>query len=237
METALVIKTFSIATLACAMLALGCLPCIAGLISDSKTIKLPTPSFIGPPLEETLKARRSVRDYSDKPVELAELSQLLYAAQGITGKSGSYKLRSSPSAGALYPMELYVFAHNVNGIKPGLYHYDPVNHSLSLIKKGNLADDLMRAGLRQGPLSDAALVIVLTAFPERTTKKYGNRGEGYVLMEAGHIGQNVLLQAVSLGLGAVPIGAFDDKKLNRLMDIKEGSGQTPLYLQAVGAIR
>jgi SagB-type dehydrogenase family enzyme len=199
-------------------------------------VSLPKPDFNGMSLEDTVKKRRSVRNYSKKPVDMASLSQLLFSAQGITGETYGTKLRTAPSAGALYPIELYVFVHDVEGLKQGLYHYSPFDHSLTRLKEGNLRKAVMNAGLRQEMLKDANLVFALSAVPARTTWKYGQRGYRYIYMESGHIAENILLQAVSLGLGAVPVGAFLDKELDRLLGI-DGKSEISLFLVAVGTVR
>jgi SagB-type dehydrogenase family enzyme len=199
-------------------------------------ISLPKPDFKGNALEDILKKRRSVRNYSKEPVDMASLSQLLFSAQGITGETYGTKLRTAPSAGALYPIELYVFVHDIQGLKQGLYHYSPFDHSLTLIKEGNLRKAIMNAGLKQEMLKDANLVFALSAIPARTTWKYGQRGYRYIYMEAGHIAENILLQAVSLGLGAVPVGAFADKELDVLLGI-DGKSEISLFLIAVGTVQ
>jgi SagB-type dehydrogenase family enzyme len=197
-------------------------------------IRLPEPRPGGLRFEEALRKRRSVREYSGRPVSMGELSQILFAAQGITGESHGRKLRTAPSAGALYPMEIYVIAHTVKGLEPGIYHYDPFGHVLELRESGDMRRALSGAGLGQSALREAAFVIACAAVPGRTTAKYGERGYRYVLIETGHVGQNVLLQAVSLGLAAVPIGAFNDAELGRLLGI-DGKREAALYLIAVGA--
>jgi SagB-type dehydrogenase family enzyme len=199
-------------------------------------ISLPAADHNGLTVEEAMRKRRSVRNYSRGAVDLAGLSQLLFAAQGITGRTYGTKLRTAPSAGALFPIELYVFAHNVEDLPPGLYHYDPEGHWLTQLKKGDFSAAVMGAGLKQEMLEEAALVIVLTAVPVRTTWKYGERGFRYIYMEAGHIAENVLLQAASLGLGAVPVGAFLDDRLDGLLDV-DGREEISLYLMAVGKPR
>ncbi len=225
-----------------ALLLLGCLE--GGPEGNAHTVgnhhtgermaaALPAPDLEGLTLERALRKRRSVREFSREPVSLQELSQLLFSAQGITGSLHGKRLRTAPSAGALYPIEVYVFAHAVEGLEPGLYHYDPSGHSLASVKTADMRKVVSEAGLGQASLRDAALVIALTGVPERTTVKYGKRGEGYVMIEAGHIAQNVLLQAVSLGLGAVPVGAFYDDRLNALLEI-DGGKENSLYLIAVG---
>jgi SagB-type dehydrogenase family enzyme len=194
------------------------------------TTKLPAPKFRSTvSIEETLATRRSIRDYSGKPLTLEELSQLLWAAQGITAAWGA---RTAPSAGALYPLEVYALAGNVQGLAPGVYRYVPKDHELVQMATGDLRAQLAGAALGQDSVRTAALALVFTAVPARTTGKYGERGHRYVLMEAGHAAQNVHLQAVALGLGTVPVGAFDDQKVTTLLNLPKG--ETPLYIIPVG---
>lgn len=199
-------------------------------------VALPKPDFKGMAFEDTLKKRRSVRNYARKPIDLASLSQLLFSAQGITDETYTTKLRTAPSAGALYPIEIYVFAHSVEGLRQGLYHYNPFDHTLTRLKEGDLRKAVMNTGLRQEMLKDANLVFALSGIPARTTWKYGQRGYRYMYMEAGHIAENILLQAVSLGLGAVPVGAFIDEELDGLLSI-DGKSEMSLFLVAVGTVR
>jgi SagB-type dehydrogenase family enzyme len=196
-------------------------------------VKLPTPEFRGISVEEALRKRRSVREYSKKPLTLSEISQLLWAAQGITGKIYKTLLRTSPSAGALYPFEIYIFANDVKNLKSGIYHFSVREHSLVLIKEGDFRDKLLRASLEQEMVRDAAAVFVLSAIFDRTRSKYGERGYRYVYMEAGHISQNIYLQATSLGLGTVVVGAFIDDKINELVGI-DGRKEAVIAIQPVG---
>ncbi|MCM8818387.1 MAG: SagB/ThcOx family dehydrogenase [Candidatus Omnitrophica bacterium] len=182
-------------------------------------INLPKPDFKGKiSVEEALKTRRSIRTYKAAPLTLKELSQILWACDGKTADWGG---RTAPSAGATYPLEIYVVVGNVEGIKPGLYHYEVDTHSLTLIKEGDLRAQLSNAALNQTSIKNAAFVIVISGIFERTTARYGKRGERYVFMEVGHCGQNIHLQAESLGLGTVMIGAFEDEKVKRVLGIKE----------------
>jgi SagB-type dehydrogenase family enzyme len=183
-------------------------------------------------VEKAINQRRSVRDYVNDSLTLAEIAQLLWAAQGITDEATGK--RAAPSAGATYPLEIYLLAGNVDGLSPGLYHYRPHDHDLILLKQGALQDPLGEAALDQESVKDAAAVILFTAVYERTTQKYGERGIRYVHIETGHAAQNVFLQAGALGLGTVVIGAFDDQSLRELMSLKEG--EHPLYLMPVGRI-
>jgi SagB-type dehydrogenase family enzyme len=191
-------------------------------------IRLPEPDTTGRvTVEQTLQHRRSVRAYAAQPLTLREVGQLLWAAQGVTGEG---VLRTSPSAGATYPMELYLVCGSVTGLEPGLYHYRPDGHSLTLLGRGDLRQKLADSALGQGSIKTAAAVLILAAQYERTTKRYGERGTRYVHMEAGHIGENVHLQCEALGLGTVMIGAFQDEKVKRLLGIAE----EPLYIMPVG---
>ncbi len=192
-------------------------------------IQLPEPSKSGKmTLEEALYLRRSVREFSDKPLNLNELSQLLWASQGKV-KSGR---RSAPSAGALYPLEIYVVCGNVKGLSPAVYRYDLKKHSLHKVVDGDKRGPLASAALGQYWVRNAPVSIVITAVFERTTRKYGERGIRYVFMEVGHVGQNILLQAVAIKLGAVPVGAFYDEEVKRVLNISEN--EQPLYIISVG---
>ena len=206
------------------------------VVSQDQPIDLPEPALKGLSVEEAIVARRSVRSYSEDSLSMAELSQILFAAQGITGRRGDFALRSAPSAGGTYPIEVYAFADRIEGLAPGIYHYVPEGHALELIKAGSHGKSLARACLGQSMPEEAALSLVLTAVPERTTSRYGERGIRYVHMEAGHVSQNVCLECASLGLGAVPIGAYDDRQLDRLIGI-DGEEEIALYVNSIGRIR
>jgi SagB-type dehydrogenase family enzyme len=201
----------------------------------TKQIKLKKPEYRGKPFEETLRNRRSVRNYSSKKISLDQLSQLFFAAQGITGKIYGHPLRTAPSAGALYPFELYVAVINVKGLQQGLYHYAIREHALELVKKGDFSSQLTAAGLQQEMLGESDVTFVLTAIFDRARHKYKERGFRYVYIEAGHISQNIALQAVSLGLGSVTVGAFLDDKVNELIGV-DGLKEAAIYLHAVGTL-
>jgi SagB-type dehydrogenase family enzyme len=187
-------------------------------------IALPAPRLKGEmSLEETLTARRSVRQFTDGELTLEELSQLLWAAQGITVDWGG---RTAPSAGALYPLEVYVATAD------RLYHYVPQGHKAVVESRADLRGELWRAGLSQNAIREAPAVFVITAVYARTAKKYGERAERYVKLEAGHAGQNLVLQAVALGLGGVTIGAFYDDQVQRALSLP--SDHEPLYLIPIG---
>ncbi len=197
------------------------------------TVTLPEPQYDSETsVEEALRERRSVRSYADQPLTLAEISQLLWAAQGITSLDGK---RTAPSAGALYPLEVYVVAGMVDDLAPGIYRYQPREHRLIMIAAGDLRGALQASALNQAPVRDAPVDIVISAVPERTTGKYGDRGIRYIHMEAGHAAQNIYLQAESLELGTVTIGAFDDAGVKGVVNMTET--EIPLYIIPVGRKR
>ena len=198
--------------------------------TEVTTIKLPESKYDSDTsVEEAMLKRRSVRSYKDEPLTISELSQLLWAAQGITDPDG---LRTAPSAGALYPLEVYVAVGNVTDLPSGIYKYNPHEHELLIITEGDIRDELSDVALGQASVGNGAVVIVFAAVYERTTIKYGERGIRYVHMEAGHAAQNIYLQAESLNLGTVVAGAFDDNDVKAIMNMKEN--EQPLYLMPVG---
>lgn len=184
-----------------------------------EAIPLPPVEPGGLSLEEAIRRRRSVREYSDEPLSLEELARLLFYGLGVTG-SLEYK-RAAPTAGGLTPIEAYAVANNVEGLERGLYHYDAINHRLHLLQRGDLRRRTAEACLHQDFLADAATVLVLTAVHRRTAWKYGERAYRYVLLDAGHAAENIQLEAAALGLGSCPIGAFFDDELNRLLGLAE----------------
>jgi SagB-type dehydrogenase family enzyme len=204
-------------------------------------IKLPSPQLKGKvSLEETILRRRSVRRYRREPLDLPQLSQILWSAQGITGTTG---LRAAPSAGATYPLEIFVVvgkqgiiaseakqAHEE--LQAGIYHYVADSHSLSLHKPADSRPDLARAALDQEFIIDAPVDIVICALYHRTSYRYGKRGERYVHIEAGHVGENIHLQAVALGLATVEVGAFHDEEVREVLGVEEQI--KPLYIMPVG---
>ena len=197
---------------------------------DAMKIVLPQPAQDSDTsIEQALLGRRSVRDYSAEAITLAQLSQLLWAAQGITNPSG---WRTAPSAGGLYPLKVYVVIGNVEGVDAGIYEYEPGNHTLKKIKDGDQRQSLMQAGLGQGWIGQGAIDIVITAIYEITTSKYGDRGVMYVHMEAGHAAQNICLQAVGLKLGTVTVGAFENEKVQGVLGVPDD--EVPLYIMPVG---
>ncbi len=199
-------------------------------VRNGEAIHLPEPRYESrTSVEEALAGRRSVREYSDEALTLQELSQLLWAAQGITGERG---FRTAPSAGALYPLEIYVVAGNVEELTAGVYLYSPREHQLLHIVAGDRREELCRAALDQECVKDGAVDLVIMGVYERTTGKYGDRGVRYVHMEAGHAAQNVYLQAESLELGTVVVGGFEDDPVSEVVGAKKD--EIPLYIVPIG---
>jgi SagB-type dehydrogenase family enzyme len=198
--------------------------------ASTGAISLPQPVYSGIySLEECLKKRRSIRSYSGAYLTLAEVSQLLWAAQGLTDAGGG---RTAPSAGALYPLEVYLTASRVEDLAAGVYRYRPADHGLAPLKQGNIMSDLSSAALSQPAVKNAPVCLIIAAVYERTAKKYGDRAERYAILEAGHAAQNVCLQAVALDLGVVTIGAFDDQRVKKAIGLQDS--ESPLYLLPVG---
>lgn len=193
-------------------------------------IVLPEPSYEGDiSVEAALLQRRSVWSYTDEALTLPEVAQLLWAAQGINGPGGR---RTAPSAGALYPLEVYLVVGNVAGLEAGVYRYEPQPHELVRILSGEQREALSQAALDQSNVREGAIDVVITAIYERTTQKYGERGIRYVHLEAGHAAENMYLQAVSLGLGMVVVGAFHDDQVQEVLNLPEDA--EPLYIIPVG---
>lgn len=189
------------------------------------TIDLPEPRPTGPlSLEEAIAGRRSLRDYTEELLTRQDLSQLLWAAQGLTEQGG--RGRAAPSAGGTYPLELYVVSPD------GLFHYVADGHLLEQLSGDDLRRPLAEAALGQEHVAEGAAVFVMAAVFERTAQRYGDRAERYVKLEAGHAAQNILLQAVALELGAVPVGAFGDEQVQELLGLP--ADQIPLYVIPVG---
>ncbi len=211
--------------------ATGALSITSDAVDNTQdTIKLPGPVYDGKTsLEKALKERRSIRQYKNLPITLSDISQLLWAAQGISGSGGR---RTAPSAGALYPLEVYVVAGNVSDLPAGIYLYKPRDHGLLKIADGDKRIELSKAALSQSSIKQAAAVLVLSAVYERVTIKYGERGIRYVHMEAGHAAQNVFLEATALDLGTVVIGAFRDEQVSSILHLPDR--EQPLYIMPVG---
>lgn len=199
----------------------------------SNQIRLPSPNQKGSiSLEEAISLRRSVRDFTSEPVSQSELSQILWSAQGINDRWWGY--RTVPSAGATYPLEVFVVCgqNSVEGIEEGIYHYNIASHSLTCHHQRDVRLDLARAALNQEFIYEASIDIVICVLYQRTTSTYGQRGERYVHMEVGHAGQNIYLQAVALGLATVAVGAFNDERVREVLQLDKQ--YQPLYIMPIG---
>ena len=194
-------------------------------------MKLPVPKNDGRlSLESMLATRRTVREYkSEKSLHLSDLAQLLWSGQGVTSPQ---EYRTAPSAAALYPIDLYVVAGLVDGLDAGIYRYLPSSHELAAVSEGDRREDVVAVSFDHGWMADCPAHIVLNLMVDRMTPKFGELGLRFALLEVGHIAQNLLLQAVSLGLGAAPICAYDGGKLKTVLGL--GEADDPAYLITVG---
>jgi SagB-type dehydrogenase family enzyme len=198
-----------------------------------ETFKLPPPDRQGDiSLEETIACRRSIRHFSAKPVTLPQLSQVLWAAQGITDTPMAY--RTIPSAGATYPLEIVVACgqRTIDDIDAGIYQYNRESHSLTHYHQGDVRLELASASLNQDCIYEAPADIIICAVYSRTLKRYGERGERYVHIEVGHAGQNIYLQAAALGLATVAIGSFNDEMVKKILRLDKQ--YQPLYIMPLG---
>ncbi len=201
-----------------------------GTCMELRPVQLPQPRLESTvSLEQAIKGRRSVREYRNSTLTLADAGQLLWAAQGVTSRGG---FRSAPSAGALYPLEVYLVAGQVEKIPAGIYRYRPARHLLEPVAGGDKRRRLCDAALGQDWVRTAPAVIVIAAIYSRTSGKYGSRGTRYVHLEAGCAAENVSLQATALGLGTVLVGAFDDGEVQRVLSLPRE--ETPLCIIPVG---
>lgn len=230
------LRICSVATMLATASVLGCLDLTGAdtQVHDAgEHIDLPEPRRDGDlPVERALAMRRSVREYTDAPLSLAALAQLAWAAQGTTDPAG---YRTAPSAGALYPLELYVVAGEVLGLEAGVYRYRPEEHRLVRHAGGDVRGAVARAALLQAWIADAPAILVLVGVVERSAGKYGDRAPRYVHIEVGHAAQNVYLQAEALGLGTCIVGAFHDRQLKRVLALPEA--ETPFALLPLGSPR
>jgi len=190
----------------------------------------------GAPLYSLLQQRRSERNFRGKALSGSKLSQVIWAAQGITLATEYHQFRTAPSAGGLFPIETYCVINNVDGFKPGVYHYQVPYHTLVLLKEGDFGLELARAALGQKMLRDASFNLVWSAMIERSKWKYEQRAYRYIYLDAGHIAQNTALAAVSCGLGSCQVGAFFDEEVNRILEV-DGVDEFAVYMSAVGETR
>lgn len=201
---------------------------------EAELLPLPAPQESGgPSLWAVLKGRRSHRRFTGTPLALADLSQLLWAAQGITRRTRGFGFRAAPSAGALYPVETYVVAREVTDMAAGVYHYNIPRHALDRLRAGDFSRDLARAALDQAMVSHAPVTFAWTAVVARSKWKYLQRAYRYVYLDAGHLAENLMLAAEGLGLGSCGIGAIYDEEVNQILEV-DGSAETAVYLCVVG---
>ena len=203
-----------------------------GKENDQRTSLPPVESKGELSLEEAIQLRRSVREFGRRTLALEDISQLLWAAQGITARGG---FRTAPSAGALYPLEVYVVAGDVEGLSAGIYRYQPETHELVHVASGDLRKPLASAARGQSWVRRAPAVLVIASVYKRTMGKYGQRGRRYAHIEVGHAAQNVYLQAAARGLGTVLVGAFDDEEVQDVLGLPPD--HEPLGLMPVGRKR
>jgi SagB-type dehydrogenase family enzyme len=185
------------------------------------------------PLVELLKRRRSLRSFSSRPIEVNDLAFLLWASTGIQRRENGHEFRTVPSAGALYPIETYLVANNVDGLEKGLYHYNIRIHALEELRIGDLAEETSHASLDQEMCANASVVFIWTAVFQRSKWKYAERAYRYVYLDAGHIAQNLALSAISIGMGTCQIAAFYDDEINEIIGI-DGEEESAVYLSVAG---
>lgn len=193
-------------------------------------------------VEDTIKNRRSIREYSGKSLNVNELSKLLYFSYGITGSIAipiapelSQLFRAAPSGGALYPLEIYPVVFNVADLEKGVYHYNVRNHLLEVVKKGDFRKEMGELNTSEDIMEKANVLFLITAIFRRVTYKYNDRGYRFILAEAGHVGQNISLMATTMGLGSVMIGGYLDDEVNRFLGI-DGVNEAIIYSAAIGKI-
>jgi len=211
----------------------GCAQEPPGEEPAAEVIPLPPPDLSGAvSVEEAIRSRRSIRSFRSDGLDLSVISQLLWAAQGITDDRG---LRSAPSAGATHPIEVLVAVGTGEVLTAGIYRYQPEDHVLLRIGTGDRRERLARTALNQMWMADAPISLVLVADFSRTTARYGDRGRRYVHMEVGHVAQNLYLQAQALELGTTVVGAFREEEVAELLGL--AAGEEPLAILPVGVPR
>jgi SagB-type dehydrogenase family enzyme len=189
----------------------------------------------GLPTAQAIATRRSIRSYEPTPMSLDQLSRLLYLSGGITSRLHGNARRAAPSSGALYPIEIYPVIHRVEGVEPGVYHYDIRSHGLEQLRAGDFRAHVVQQGIAQEFLGDCGVVLFVTMILQRMRPKYQDRSYRYGLLEAGHVGENAYLAATSMGLGACGVGAFMDDAINEMLGV-DGVEEAVVYMLAAGNV-
>ncbi|HPQ19596.1 MAG TPA: SagB/ThcOx family dehydrogenase [bacterium] len=203
-------------------------------MKEQKIIKLPKPENISKiSIEEALLKRRSIREYKDEALTIKEVSQILWSAQGIT--EPKKKFRTAPSAGAIFPLNIYLVVNKVENIEKGIYKYLPETHEIIQFLNEDKREDIYKACLQQSCIKNGAIIIVITGNFEKIKKRYSERGVRYTYIEVGHCSQNIYLQCVSLNLGTVAVGAFYDEEVKKILKLPDE--EEPLYLMPIGKIK
>jgi SagB-type dehydrogenase family enzyme len=189
------------------------------------------------PLAEVIRERRTHARLTERPLSMAELGAILHCCYGVNRETSAYRrpLRTIPSAGAVYPLEIFFHSRVVSGLPPGLYHYHPVRHEVSRVAEGDQTAKIASALIQKQYAVTTSMILLIGAMFERTTIKYGDRGYRFVLLEAGHAAQNICLAASALGLGCVPIGGYLDRRIDSLLGF-DGLTQSVVYMTAVGGV-
>lgn len=200
---------------------------------DDEFIKFSKPLDLETHLSSTIKKRKSHREYKNEPMSLDELGTILWHSYGIRENTRDFPYRNVPSAGALYPLEIYIYANMIDQLEKGIYHYNIMDNGLECLTTGEFGDYLAGACLGQRFVKQGAAVIFLTAFFRRNMAKYGHRGMRYILLDAGHIAQNAILCSEALGFGTCCVGAFFDDEINAMLGI-DGVEESIVYLISIG---
>ena len=215
--------------------SLSCSVVLPDTIAIAGDISLPKPSHKGTvSVEEALKARRTHRSFTSRSLSLEQFSQILWGAYGVTAREYGSFLKTAPSAGALYPLDIYgvVGKGGVETLASGVYHYNSEDHTASLVKEGDLREKVAKQSLHQMWMAEAPVILVITGEYGRSSIKYGPRGVTYTHIEAGCVGQNIFLQAEAMGLKAGIVGAFNNRDVIKVMGLL--SSHDPLLIMPVG---
>ena len=184
-------------------------------------------------IDEALKRRKSIRQFSTKSLNEKQLSYLLWASTGVQRQEGEHEFRTAPSAGALYPIETYLVVSSVEDIPQGVYHYSIGSHALEELNAGDFRRAITIAAMGQRMCMEATVVFIWTAIFQRSKWKYGQRAYRYVYLDAGHIAENLALSATSIGIGSCHIAAIFDDEVNEILGV-DGSDESAIYMTVLG---